>query len=132
MERGVLGVIVTGGGGAPFDALGVGGDAALTPFGGKYRFIDFALAALGNAGLTRACVVAPGPAPALRAHLEGAERPIRPEVRELPRAAKAAGRATRIALALAQCGDLVGSEASKVVIVLVADHILRLDPWPLA
>lgn len=131
MERRVLGVIVTGGGGAPFDALGIGGDAALTPFGGKYRFIDFALAALANAGLATTYVLAPGPARELSAHLEGAERPLRPSVRQLPPEATTAGRARRILLALDECRQLVHLHEPELLVVLSADHILRLDPRPL-
>ena len=36
----LLGVVVAGGGGASLDPLVSPGDAALTPFAGKYRFIS--------------------------------------------------------------------------------------------
>jgi len=50
MRGRVLGLVVTGGSG-PLHGLGIPNDAALTPFAGKYRFIDFALAAATNSGV---------------------------------------------------------------------------------
>jgi len=127
MARGALGVVVTGGGGVPFDALGTGGDAALTPFGGKYRFIDFALATLSRAGLPTVYVLAPGPIPALRAHLAAANGAARPVLRTLAGVDCAAPRATRVVQALAASRELLARHEPELLVVLLADHILRLD-----
>src|SRR2546425_9596371 len=64
----VLGLIVTGGDGLLAE-LGVPEDAALTPFAGKYRFIDFALATLVNSDVASIHVASPRRRAALRAHL---------------------------------------------------------------
>src|SRR5262249_56160103 len=72
MERRMLGVIVAGGG-PPLDAIGMADDAALTPFAGKYRFIDFALATMRNSGASSIYVMAPSAGPELRAHLARTE-----------------------------------------------------------
>ena len=47
----VAALVVTGGRGVLAE-LGAPEDAALTPFAGTYRFIDFALAAAVNAGIS--------------------------------------------------------------------------------
>ncbi len=131
VDRGVLGIIVAGGGG-PLDMLGGGDDAALTPFGGKYRFVDFALATLANSGVTLAYVVAPAPTSALRAHVAGARRargePRRPFVLPLARGrTPARTRTARLLRALARCRDLVQTHRPEAVVVLLADHILQVD-----
>ena len=72
MGRRMLGVIVAGGR-PPLEAIGIADDAALTPFAGKYRFIDFALATMRNSGASSIYVMAPLPGPELRAHLARGE-----------------------------------------------------------
>src|SRR5205823_6422475 len=53
----VAALVVTGGRGVLAE-LGAPEDAALTPFAGTYRFIDFALAAAVNAGISAVRVTA--------------------------------------------------------------------------
>ena len=55
MDGRLLGVVVAGGGSASLDPLVSPGDAALTPFAGQYRFIDFALATLANSRASATC-----------------------------------------------------------------------------
>src|SRR5256885_17069158 len=73
MRGHVLGLVVTGGNG-PLHGLGITNDAALTPFAGKYRFIDFALAAATNSGVGPVYVVGSRPSAALHDHLARAAR----------------------------------------------------------
>src|SRR4029077_20022964 len=73
MRARALGLVVTGGRG-PLEGLGVASDTALTPFAGKYRFIDFALATATNSGVELVYVVAARPSGALLAHLGRAAR----------------------------------------------------------
>ena len=73
MRGHVLGLVVNGGNG-PLHGLGITNDAALTPFAGKYRFIDFALAAATNSGVGPVYVVGSRPSAALHAHLGRAAR----------------------------------------------------------
>ena len=56
-EGGVLGIIVAGGA-SPLEGLGAPDDAALTPFAGKYRLLDFSLATLTNSGIRPVYVIA--------------------------------------------------------------------------
>jgi glucose-1-phosphate adenylyltransferase len=130
MRGAALGLVVAGGDG-PLDALGVGGDAALTPFAGKYCFVDFALATLVNSEVNRVYVAAAGSS-MLRAHLARAARGVRALHRPFPiRLAGAAGaagrRATRLVRALLGSRHLLESHAPEAVVVLTADHILQLD-----
>lgn len=132
MKRRVAGVIVAGGIGVPYEALGIQEDAALTPFGGKYRFVDFALAAFRNAGVGAAYVVAASPAPLLQAHLLGTAI-ARREVRRSPFIALPDGRnastraATRLVRALAAAADPVRAHRPDAIVALLADHILHVD-----
>jgi len=131
MKERVLGLIVAGGGCAPLAGLGVADDAALTPFAGKYRFIDFALATLANSGVTSTYVVAERPASALRAHLARRER-RRSFLAGRPGMLGAArGRAARLLRALAGCRDLLRARDVQAIVVLLADHILQVDLRPL-
>ena len=87
----VLGLIVTGGDGLLAE-LGVPEDAALTPFAGKYRFIDFALATLVNSDVASIHVASPRRRSALRTHLAAAAlalRHIRNDARQIGARARA-------------------------------------------
>jgi glucose-1-phosphate adenylyltransferase len=131
MKRRVVGLIVAGGSGAPFEALGVQEDAALTPFGGRYHFLDFAIAALRNSGVGTTCVAGGAPAPLLQAHLLGAAV-ARRELRRAPFIALPAGsnrtsRATRLLRALGAAAEQIWSHRPDEVVVLLADHVLHMD-----
>ncbi|HLY38487.1 MAG TPA: hypothetical protein VKU61_10660 [Candidatus Binatia bacterium] len=126
MKTAVHGVVVAGGDGI-LAGLGVAGDAALTPFAGKYRFIDFALASLAHAAVDRLDVAAPGPGTLLRAHLAGAARGASNLRRRLPTriaGSFAGSRPERIAGALLGCRPL---DTPAVTVVVTADHVLQLD-----
>jgi glucose-1-phosphate adenylyltransferase len=127
MVQGMMGVIVAGGDASPVDVLGVGEDA-LTPFAGKYRFLDFALATLVNSGVERLYVIAPDATGALRAHLRHAGSPRRPVLLSPPRRpTHGGGRAPRLVQALRMCDRLVRAHRPDALVVLLADHILQLD-----
>src|SRR5438552_35626 len=134
MDGRLLGVVVAGGGSASLDPLVSPGDAALTPFAGKYRFIDFALATLANSGVRDVTVFAPESDLTLGAHVARAGGPAGPErraLRSLP-GMQATGTPTRrLVEALHACRDLVASHRPDAIVVLAADHILQLDVRPL-
>ena len=130
MQGHVLGLVVTGGSG-PLDGLGIANDSALTPFAGKYRFIDFALATATNSGIGPVYVAASRPSAALHAHLGCAARAgaqvRRPCPVPLPGSRRAGGRTARLVRALAGTAHLVRHHRAQAVVVLTADHILQLD-----
>ena len=134
MERRMLGVIVAGGG-PPLEAIGIADDAALTPFAGKYRFIDFALATMRNSGASSIYVMAPLPGPELRAHLARGElaghRSDPPLLLPLP-GEGGQGRSNRLRQTLAGCRELVRTHQPETIVILLADHILQLDLRQLA
>jgi glucose-1-phosphate adenylyltransferase len=130
-EGGVLGIIVAGGA-SPLEGLGAPDDAALTPFAGKYRLLDFSLATLTNSGIRPVYVIAAGAGTALRNHLAGAGRARgdlrRPVIVPLPAGrSPGAGRLARLRHALARARDLVRTHHPETVAVLLADHIVRVD-----
>ena len=134
MERRMLGVIVAGGG-PPLDAIGMADDAALTPFAGKYRFIDFALATMRNSGASSIYVMAPAAGPELRAHLARTELGGPPSASPilLPLEGEACqGRPDRFRQTLAACRELIRGHRPDSIVVLLADHILQLDLRQLA
>ncbi|HUE29524.1 MAG TPA: sugar phosphate nucleotidyltransferase [Verrucomicrobiae bacterium] len=119
------------GGSGPLHGLGIPNDAALTPFAGKYRFIDFALATATNSGVGPVYVLASRPTGALHTHLgraahAGAEL-RRPFPVPLPGGGRDCGRAARLVRALAGTADLVRHHRAQAIVVLAADHILQLD-----
>jgi glucose-1-phosphate adenylyltransferase len=131
MKQRVVGLVVTGGRG-PLRDLAADEDAALTPFAGKYRFVDLALATLVNSTIDAVYVAASRPSPRLRTHLAAAVRPLAAVRRPFPvlphgAADVAASRAARALRAAIGCGHLVRNHAADTVIVLTADHVLQID-----
>jgi glucose-1-phosphate adenylyltransferase len=129
MMMDALGLVVSGGDTVLGELDGVA-DAALTPFAGTYRFIDFALAAFANSGVSRVHVVSARPDPALRAHVAAAAAFMpalqRPLVGRLP-SPGAPGRAARVLSALFACREMLTGRPRDPIAVLAADHILQLD-----
>src|SRR5437867_5088291 len=135
MDGRLLGVVVAGGGSASLDPLVSPGKAALTPFAGQYRFIDFTLATLTNSGVRDVYVFAPGTDAALGAHVAragGTVGPVPRGLRCLPGMHATGTPARRIVEALRACRDLVDAHRPEAVVVLSADHILQVDLRPLA
>lgn len=131
MKQRVVGLVVTGGRG-PLSDLAADEDAALTPFAGKYCFVDLALATLVNSTVDAVYVTASRPSPRLRAHLAAATRPLRAVRRPFPvfprgAADIAASRAARALRAAIGCERLVRDHAADTAIILTADHVLQVD-----
>ena len=131
MKQRVVGLVVTGGRG-PLGDLAADEDAALTPFAGKYRFVDLALATLVNSTVDAVYIAASRPSPPLRAHLAATARPVSAVLRAFPvfprgAAHVAASRAARALCAAVGCERLVRDHAADAAIVLTADHVLQMD-----
>jgi glucose-1-phosphate adenylyltransferase len=124
-----VGLVVSGGDTVLGDLDGVA-DAALTPFAGTYRFIDFALAAFANSGVSRVHVVSARPDPALRAHVTAAAAFMpalqRSFVGRVP-SPGAPGRTAHVLSALFACREMLTGRPGDPIVVLAADHILQLD-----
>ena len=128
MDRKVLGLIVTAAGDSLLGTLGAT-DVALTPFAGKFRFIDFALATLVNSGVSDIYVFAPEPVLDIERHLARAGHVLgsRMTVIPLPAPRAASGRLPRLLDALALAHPLVRAHHSESVVLLSAEHILLAD-----
>ena len=130
MQGRALALVVAGGAG-PLSGLGPADDAVLTPFAGKYRFIDLALATAANSDIGPLCVAAARPSPALRAHLARAARAGAPSRRVLPLPpggmARDGGRSARLLRALAVVSPVARDLHAQAIVALTADHILQLD-----
>jgi glucose-1-phosphate adenylyltransferase len=129
MERKVLGLIVTAAGESPLGTLGTA-DVALTPFAGKYRFIDFALATLVNSGVTDIYVFAPEPILDVERHLARTAHVLGPPRRQtvipLP-VPRATARLSRLLEVLSVAHPLVRAHHADGVVLLSAEHILLAD-----
>ena len=128
MQDDVVGLIVTGG--KSLHTGVTGDDPALTPFAGRYRFLDFALATLANSGVRDVYVLAPPAARAVAAHVAGTASmlPARRRPHLLPlRDADGIGRAGRLSQALESARAIAHEHAAGTVVVLLADHVLHLD-----
>jgi glucose-1-phosphate adenylyltransferase len=121
---GPLGLVVAGGP-SPFGTFAPLDDAALTPFAGAYRFVDFALATLGNSGVKTVWVATPRPGGALRAHLGAARRGRFTRLGIVAQRPDLGSRAARLRAALA-AADAVAGRADTIAI-LSADHVLNVD-----
>jgi glucose-1-phosphate adenylyltransferase len=129
----VLGVVVAGGRRASLDPLVPPADASLTPFAGKFRFIDFALGTLANSGVRDVYVVGRDGSGPLARTLEARSDGARPRLVPVPGPpAPPASRAARLAEALHTAAPLVELHGADTLVVLFADHILQTDLRPLA
>lgn len=136
MDGRVVGLLVAGGM-PPLAGLGFAEDPALTPFAGKYRFFDLALAALANSGVTSIHVAAPRPSAALRAHVLASTRLRRELRRPLLHAAPKdrtgyTGRLSRFASSLAAYRETIRTSEPGLIVALTTDHILQVDVRELA
>lgn len=128
MRGRVGGVVLTGAAGWSLEPLGLSPDLALTPFGGSHRFLDFALGALENAGITTIRVV-PGSPTTPRAAYELALAGRGPSHATLLQpGTPLPGRPGRLTRLLAACRAACERGPRPTLLVAVcADHILRAD-----
>jgi glucose-1-phosphate adenylyltransferase len=119
-----LGLVVAGGP-SPFGTFAPLDDAALTPFAGAYRFVDFALATLGNSGVKTVWVATPRPGAALRAHLTAARRGRFARLGIVAQRPDLGSRAARLRAALVAAGAVAGT--ADTIALLSADHVLNVD-----
>ncbi len=129
MGRRILGVIAATDDGSPLGGLGAPARVALTPFAGRFRLIDFAIATLRNSGVDDVRVCAPEPAPELEAHLRRLGRPDAPGPQLVPvrPSLRWTGPVVPLLDVLRAVDPVVQDASPDVVVLLSADHILLAD-----
>src|ERR1700691_1895099 len=130
-ERRVLGVVLWGGEGNRLAPLTADRAKPAVPFAGLYRLVDFALSNLVNSGIRRICVLTQYKSHSLDRHITTTWRlssllgnyvtPVPAQQRLRPDWDTLAGDA------IYQSLNLIYDDQPDFVIVLAADHVLRLD-----
>ena len=135
--RGVLALILSGGGGERLGVLCAERAVSALPFGGKYRVIDFVLSNCCHSGVQRVAVLAQHAPASLNDHI-GAGRPWDLDRRsggivilQPYQTRNHTGWYRGTADAITQNWDWIEEHHPDRVLILSGDHIVRMDYRPL-
>lgn len=137
LTRETLALILAGGRGSRLKQLTLWRAKPATPFGGKYRIIDFPLSNCINSGIRRVCVLTQYKAHSLIRHLQLGWGFLRGEFGEFVELLPAQQRIDEAswykgtADAVYQNLDIFRSHAPEYVLVLAGDHIYKMDYGPM-
>ncbi|MDZ7621352.1 MAG: glucose-1-phosphate adenylyltransferase [Candidatus Competibacteraceae bacterium] len=137
LTRETLAIILAGGRGSRLKQLTLWRAKPATPFGGKYRIIDFPLSNCINSGIRRVCVLTQYKAHSLIRHLQLGWGFLRGEFGEFVELLPAQQRIDEAswykgtADAVYQNLDIFRSHAPEYVLVLAGDHIYKMDYGPM-
>jgi glucose-1-phosphate adenylyltransferase len=136
LTRGTLAVIMAGGRGERLKQLTEDRCKPATPFGGKFRIIDFALSNCVNSGIRQISVLTQYKAQSLIQHIQRGWGYLRGEFGEFVEIIPAQQRRGSdwyqgTADALWQNMDLIRTHRPLHVLVLAGDHIYKMDYGPM-
>ena len=136
LTRGTLAVIMAGGRGERLRHLTEDRCKPATPFGGKFRIIDFALSNCVNSGIRQISVLTQYKAHSLIQHIQRGWGYLRGEFGEFVEIIPAQQRRGSdwylgTADALWQNMDLIRAHRPRHVLVLAGDHIYKMDYGPM-
>ena len=136
LTRGTLAVIMSGGRGERLKHLTEDRCKPATPFGGKFRIIDFALSNCVNSGIRQISVLTQYKAHSLIQHIQRGWGYLRGEFGEFVELIPAQQRRGAdwyqgTADALWQNMDLIRAHRPLHVLVLAGDHIYKMDYGPM-
>src|SRR6202046_5088333 len=123
LTSGTLAVIMAGGRGERLKALTEHRCKPASPFGGKFRIIDFVLSNCVNSGIRQIAILTQYKAQSLIQHVERGWSYLRGEFGEFIEVIPAD--------AVYQNMDLILSHRPKHVLVLAGDHIYKMDYGPM-
>ena len=132
LTRGTLAMILAGGRGSRLKNLTLSRAKPATPFGGKYRIIDFPLSNCVNSGIRRMAVLTQYKAHDLIVHLQRAWGGLRGEFGEFVEILPAQQQIDvswykGTADAVYQNLGYLGRHAPDYVLILAGDHIYKMD-----
>lgn len=133
LTRETLALILAGGRGSRLKQLTLWRAKPATPFGGKYRIIDFPLSNCINSGIRRACVLTQYKAHSLIQHIQRGWGFLRGEFGEFVELLPAQQRIDEAswykgtADAVYQNLDIIRNHAPEFVLILAGDHIYKMD-----
>lgn len=137
LTRDTLALILAGGRGTRLKHLTLWRTKPATPFGGKYRIIDFPLSNCMNSGIRRVCVLTQYKAHSLIKHIQRGWGFLRGEFGEFVELLPAQQRLNEeswykgTADAVHQNLDIIRSHDPKFVLILAGDHIYKMDYGPM-
>ncbi|CDH47162.1 glucose-1-phosphate adenylyltransferase [Candidatus Contendibacter odensensis] len=137
LTRETLALILAGGRGSRLKQLTLWRAKPATPFGGKYRIIDFPLSNCINSGIRRVCVLTQYKAHSLIQHIQRGWGFLRGEFGEFVELLPAQQRIDETswykgtADAVYQNLDIIRSHAPEFVLILAGDHIYKMDYGPM-
>lgn len=137
LTRETLALILAGGRGSRLKQLTLWRAKPATPFGGKYRIIDFPLSNCINSGIRRVCVLTQYKAHSLIQHVQRGWGFLRGEFGEFVELLPAQQRIDETswykgtADAVYQNLDIIRNHAPEFVLILAGDHIYKMDYGPM-
>ena len=137
LTRETLALVLAGGRGSRLKQLTLWRAKPATPFGGKYRIIDFPLSNCINSGIRRVCVLTQYKAHSLIQHIQRGWGFLRGEFGEFVELLPAQQRLNEAswykgtADAVYQNLDIIRSHAPEFVLILAGDHIYKMDYGPM-
>lgn len=137
LTRETLALILAGGRGSRLKQLTLWRAKPATPFGGKYRIIDFPLSNCINSGIRRICVLTQYKAHSLIQHIQRGWGFLRGEFGEFVELLPAQQRIDEAswykgtADAVYQNLDIFRMHGSDFVLILAGDHIYKMDYGPM-
>jgi glucose-1-phosphate adenylyltransferase len=136
LTRGTLAVVMAGGRGERLKQLTEDRCKPATPFGGKFRIIDFVLSNCVNSGIRQISVLTQYKAHSLIQHIQGGWSYLRGEFGEFVEIIPAQQRLgpdwyQGTADALWQNMEIIRSHRPLHVLVLAGDHIYKMDYGPM-
>ncbi len=137
LTRQTLALILAGGRGSRLKHLTLWRAKPATPFGGKYRIIDFPLSNCINSGIRRVCVLTQYKAHSLIQHIQRGWGFLRGEFGEFVELLPAQQRIDDsswyrgTADAVYQNMDIIRMHEPDFVLILAGDHIYKMDYGPM-
>src|ERR1700756_5265011 len=136
LTSGTLAVVMAGGGGERLGALTLHRCKPATPFGGKFRIVDFVLSNCVNSGIRQISILTQYKAQSLIQHVQHGWSYLRGEFGEFIEVVPAQQQLGPVwyrgtADAVHQNIELIVSHRPKHVLVLAGDHIYKMDYGPM-
>jgi glucose-1-phosphate adenylyltransferase len=132
LTRSTLAIILAGGRGERLRQLTLNRAKPATPFGGKYRIIDFPLSNCVNSGIRQICVLTQYKAHDLILHIQKGWGYLRGEFGEFVELLPAQQRIESswyagTADSIFQNLDIIRAHSPEFVLILAGDHIYKMD-----
>jgi glucose-1-phosphate adenylyltransferase len=137
LTRETLALVLAGGRGSRLKHLTLWRAKPATPFGGKYRIIDFPLSNCINSGIRRVCILTQYKAHSLIQHIQRGWGFLRGEFGEFVELLPAQQRIDEAswykgtADAVYQNLDIIRNHMPEFVLILAGDHIYKMDYGPM-